>query len=182
MPVWAQWALGIAAVLTAASTIWRLFLKPMASLISLQEAALPLLRDIVRVFGNNPNVFDVLSEIAKEFRTDSGSSLRDVVNRLEHAATANTAASQVLRVEVEASRQLAVQDREQLQRLILSLDRITVKIDAGDVVRDRMEAATGVVASDLAEAHQRADAIGPGHETGAASDAAARTDPNKETP
>lgn len=165
-------------MLTAASTVWRLFLKPMAELIVLQQQSMPLLRNLVRVFATVPAPFDVLGEIVAEFRTDSGSSLRDVVNRLDHAANENKSSAEVLKVQVESSRILAVQDREQLQRLILFLDRLTVKIDAGDVVRDRMEAATVVVAEDLAETHLRADQVGPGHAPGTASDAASRSDPN----
>lgn len=173
MAGWLQVVIGVAAGLTALGTIWRLLIKPTAELIVLQQRALPLLRDIVEVFATVPKPFDVLADIVAEFRTDSGSSLRDVVNRLDAAAIANSTAAEILKVQVEAARLLAVQDREQMARLVIFVDRLTVKVDKGDVQRDRMEAATVDVATDLEQSHRRADAVTG--RAGEAADAASRS-------
>jgi len=180
MPTWLAIVIGTAAGLTAIATIWKTLIKPMAELIVLQQRAMPLLRDLTQVFATVPKPFDVLSDIISEFRTNGGSSLRDVVNRLDAAAAVNASAAEVLKIQVEASRQLAVQDREamarltiMLDRLTINLDRLTVKVAAGDVQRTRMEDATDRVAEDLEEAHKRADAV-EGH-AGEAADAASRS-------
>jgi methyl-accepting chemotaxis protein len=183
-----QVLVGIAAVLTAFGTIWKLFFKPMAEIITLQQLVLPLLRDLARSFGGVVTPFDVLKDIISEFRTNGGSSLRDVVNRLEDAATDHAAAAELLKVQVESSRQLAVQDREQLTRLLLNMDRLTVKTDASEVSRhdeaQRVQenlavAQQGVddVAHDLDDARRRADATSADGSPGEAADAASRSDP-----
>lgn len=182
MPTWVGTVIATAAVLAAAGTIWRMFVQPMAALIVLQRQALPLLRSLSKVFGDVPTPFDVLGEIVAEFRTDSGSSLRDVVNRLDSAALENRSAAEVLKVQVEASRLLAVDDREQLQRLLLVLDRLTVKVETNSTeraieserVRDNLtvaQTAVNEVAQDLSDAHDRADATkgAPGMAADAAS-------------
>lgn len=173
-----------AAVVVAVGTLWRMVVQPTADLIVLQRQALPLLRSLSKVFGDVPTPFDVLGEIVAEFRTDSGSSLRDVVNRLDVAAAENRSAAEVLKVQVEASRLLAVDDREQLQRLLLILDRVTVKVETNSTAREAeaervranlavAQAAVDDVAHDLSGAHDRADAT-TGGVPGEASDAASR--------
>lgn len=173
MPNWLAIVLGTAAVLTAIGTVWAKLIKPTAELIVLQQNAIPLLRVLVRVFGSDPGRLDVLDEMAGQFRTNGGSSLRDVVNRLDAAAGVNAAAAEVLRIQVEASRLLSVQDREQMARIIILMDRLTVKVDAGDEQRSRMERKQAEVASDLRKSHERADAVDG--VAGEASDAASRS-------
>lgn len=68
---WAQYVLWAGAFVAAIAVIWAKVFRPMMNLVS--AAA-------------------VLQEIVKQFRTDSGSSLRDAVNRLEEAAKAAAAA------------------------------------------------------------------------------------------
>ncbi len=186
MALWLQIVIGFAATLTALSTIWRIFIKPVSELITLQQAALPMLRELTRTFGGTPAPFEVLADIVKEFRANAGSTLRDAIDRLEAAASKNSFDSEVLKVQVEATRMLAIQDREQLSRLLLHLDRLTVKVDTGDIERgkilsgnDRIEAAAAVVASDLAESYERADAVPPGKIPGEAADAASRSNPTE---
>lgn len=173
MSTWLQILLGIAAGLTALATIFRLVISPMAKLVTLQQAVMPLQRELVRVFGGEPTRLDVLDEIASQFKTDSGSSLRDVVNRLEDAATENSNAADMLKIRVEAVRVLAGEDREKIQRLLFVLETITIQINktGGGVLR--IEAAAKSVADDLAASHRNADAI-EGH-PGEAADAASRT-------
>jgi len=150
MPSWVLYIIGTAAVVTAIGVLWTKAIKPTAKLITTTDQMLPLLITLTETFKSNPNGFKVLNEIAAQFKTDSGSSLRDVVNRLEEAAKENRAAADLLKVGVEAQKQLGEQDREQLRQLLISLDRVGVKVDAGAATGLRNEAAAKVVASDLA--------------------------------
>lgn len=172
MPLWLQIVLWVAAGLTACGVIWTKAIRPLVRFIAKAEEMIPLLKELNKVFRDTPNAFKVLDEIVAQFRTDSGSSLRDVVNRLDEAAKQNKAAGELLKIGVEAARQLAEQDRAQLQRLIILLDRVTVKVDAGAATGLRNERAAGIVAEDLAAAHARADAA-TSTDAGAAADAAA---------
>lgn len=176
MPTYLAITIAVASGLVAMGTVWRMLIKPMAELIVLEQKLLPLLKDQVRVLGMIPQVWEVVAEIVEQVRTNAGSSMKDILNRLDDSSKANARAADVLKVEVEASRQLAVADREQLSRLLQTLDRLTVKVNAGDVQRDRMEAATATVAADLQGSHDRADAVDGA--AGEASDAASRSPKN----
>lgn len=179
LPVWAQWMGWGTLVLGIVVAFYKKVLKPGARLIMLGERAVPLLEDLTTVFQGKPNAFKVLNEIAAQFSTDSGTTLRDVVNRLEDAAVENKQSSELLKVGVEASRLLAEQDREQLQRLIVLLDRLQVRVDASAATGKRIEAAAVEVADDLAKAHKRADEVAHGGDAGEAADAASRRTPKE---
>lgn len=174
LPVWLQWlgliTLGVAVLLGFYTKV----LRPAAKFITTSEKMLPLLVNMTEVFQENPEAFKVLNEIAAQFHTDSGTTLRDVVNRLEEKANRVEQAGELLKVGVEAAKQLAEQDREQLQRLIVFVDRLMVRVDAGAATSSRIEKAATGVAEDLAEAHKRADTVAHGGEAGAAADAASR--------
>jgi hypothetical protein len=197
MPAWVQVIGAITALLALLAALWSKVLRPGAGLITSTEEMLPLLRELTSVFRDSPGVFHVLNQIAAQFRTDSGSSLRDVVNRLEAAAVENRNAGEALKVGVEASRLLSERDRQQLDRLIVLLDRLTIRVDAlavsgvllaedranvaSDLVarEEKLDAATAGVASDLAASQQRAAGVDTGDTvgTGAAADAAALPPP-----
>ena len=87
MPAWVTFVVGFAALLAALGLLWRYVLRA-AELLTATRKMLPLLEDLAAQLSA-PSTFSVLAEIVKEFRTDSGSSLRDVVNRLEVAAIEN---------------------------------------------------------------------------------------------
>lgn len=194
MPGWAQAVLGIAAIVTALSVIWSKVLRPGIRAASAAEVMLPLLVELTTVFRNNPDGFKTLNQIASQFRADSGTSLRDVVNRLEAAAIENARAAEILRVGVEAGRLLSERDRQQVQYLLTLLDRLTVKVEALSASGERIEAdrtqvaqdlreriqevdrATAGVAKDLADSHERADAVTG--DPGTAADAASRSTPD----
>lgn len=125
MPGWAQAVLWAAALATALAALWTKVMRPGARLIAMTERMLPLLVELTAVFAGTPTAFRVLDEIASQFRTDSGSSLRDVVNRLDQAAADNHAAGEALRIQVDVVKDLAAQDRAQLARLVVALDRLT---------------------------------------------------------
>jgi type II secretory pathway component PulM len=180
MPVWTQIIIGIAGFVVALGVIWKKVVSPLARLITTTEKILPLLVMLTEVFEKNPNALKVLGEIAAQFKTDSGSSLRDVVNRLEQAALDNrkavvaaAEAADVLKIGVEASRLVSDQDRAMVRRLEILLDRLGVKVDEGAATGMRIERAAGHVAQDLAASHRRADET-EGGEPGAAADAAAQ--------
>lgn len=190
MPFWIQYTLYAAAFVTALGVllgvplvIWRKVLKPGAKLISITEKMLPLLQELTTEFSGTPHAFAVLDDIVAQFRTDSGSSLRDVVNRLETTALENRAVGESLKRSVESAANRAKEEREQTQRLILALDRLTVKVeqltirvDAGSATSDRIEQHGAQVADELAADRARADAVAKGDDAGAAADAFARKD------
>jgi hypothetical protein len=161
---------GIATAAGAILYLWKKVLYPAAQGVTLLGKMLPVLKDFTAAFEDNPSVFLVLNNIAAQFRTDSGSSLRDVVNRLEDSAKAQAELAEKVREDREVERRLAVRDREQLQELILKLDRVSVVAKTASETGLRSEAAAKVVASELASAHARADATEG--EAGAAADAA----------
>jgi BMFP domain-containing protein YqiC len=156
LPLWAQYILGAAAIITALGVvvglpfvIWRKIVKPTATLIVTTDDMLPLLRELTRVFKDAPDAFLVLNEIQKQFRSDSGSSLRDVVNRLETAAQLQHViserqqlAAETLKVGVEAARLLSQQDRLEIRELLIELTKVGVRVDAGAATSLRNEAAT----------------------------------------
>lgn len=153
MPGWAQIILTAAALVTAVHVIWTRLLKPLVVVRDEMKESVPVMREAVVAMKDAPGTFLVLQEIASQFRTDSGSSLRDVVNRLETAL-------QVLKVADEAARVLSVQDRAKLQAII----------DAAAIAAGL---ASGV-ADDLDAAHERAEAEPVESEPGAAADSAMR--------
>lgn len=168
MPVWTQYILGIAGLLIAIGVIWTKAIRPAARLVTLAEEMLPMAKELAAAFKGTPHAFEVLDEIVVQFRTDSGSSLRDVVNRLEQGTLQ-------LRQGAETVKELAEQDREHLQRLIILLDRLTIRVDDSAARGTRMELAADAVAKDLAESHKRADKSQG--EPGAAADAAVLKEP-----
>lgn len=171
IPVWGQVVLGLAALITAVSVIWTKVLRPGARLISATEEMIPLMRDLTRTFKDVPHAFQVLDEIVAQFRTNSGSSLRDVIDRIEEAAVQAHQAGEVLKVQVEVVRELASQDRRQLERLITLLNYLDAKVTIGTEAAKRMEESAAGVAWNLQEAQERADAVegDPGEAADAAS-------------
>jgi methyl-accepting chemotaxis protein len=191
VPGWVQAVLSAAALVTAAGVLWAKVLHPLIRAAATGEVMLPILQELTVKFRDVPGIFDVLKDMASQFRTDNGSSLRDVVNALE-ASLANVhstiekaehralAAAQFLQVGLDVDRKMDERDREQLSRIVREMDRLADRLErleeGAEVVADNLAVAkTAVegVAADLAAAHDRADdSAGP---TGAAADAAAQT-------
>lgn len=185
MPVWGQVVLSVAAVCGAVVYLWSKVLRPGAQLISTMDRLLPVAKELAEQFHDAPEAFKTLREIAVQFKADSGTSLRDVINRLEVAANENRASAEVLKVNVEAARQLAEQDRQQLAALIAKLDLANSKIDQAVDIRDSIAAnlethlvdegaGRAAIAADLEASHLRAEAHPVDSESGAAADAAMR--------
>lgn len=178
---------GAAAVLTALGVIWKKAIKPAVlftwTFVTTIQKMLPLMQELTEAFKDTPHAFEVLDEIIAEFRSDSGSTLRDVVNRIEVASEVNRVAtekaaaiSDSLKVGVEAAKLLAGLDRDKLQDLILLTDRLGVRVDAGVATGLRNEQRAIGVADNLAAAQRRADET-QSSEAGAAADAAASNPP-----
>lgn len=172
LPAWVQILIGIAAALVAGGVIWKKLIQPLAKCITLLDIVLPILSELAKNFKDTPHAFAVLNDIIREFRTDSGSTLRDVVNRLEKAANENRSVSEVLKANAEAARMLSEQDRKQLARLVELLNRVDAKQRENIKTVDRLEAGASMVAIELDAAQTRAEKVEG--EPGAAADAAVR--------
>ncbi len=138
-----------------------------------QGSWFPLLTETVETCRGQARLMEVVNEIALQFETDDGLSMKDAVNRLDASAKEQYAAAECLKVGVREDRHKAELDREQLQRLLIELHRLTIKVEATIATTDRIEVAAKGVAQDLSDAHRRADEVGSG-EHGAAADAASR--------
>lgn len=192
MPTWAAIVVGVAAVITALTVIWAKAIRPGAKVISQGEAILPLVLKLTAEFKDAPEMLKVLRQMASQFQTDSGSSLRDVVNRLEMAAEKNAMvaeklAEQVatqreldrirhdeLKMQVEVQRELAIRDREQLVKIIDIVSVVDARVRVGlsgiaDITREQHD-----VATDLKASIGRADHADP-EQPGAGADAALRS-------
>lgn len=168
MPVWLQVLVGVFAVITAIGVAWTKMVRPAARLVTLAEEVVPLLRELTE---QAPNTLKVLNDMAQQFRTDSGSSLRDVVNRLDEAAKEAQVVSSTLAINVETQARRSGSQDVQLERLVQLLSKLVVQVEQSAV-------ADAVVASDLTASQQRADAVEG--EAGEAADAGVRSDPTKE--
>lgn len=132
MPTWLSITIGIGGGITSLAIMWRQILRPGAKLIAALDEAVPLLHVAVDSFGQNSTALKVLADIASQFRTDSGSSLRDVINRLEQAAFDAAAVARVAKEKAEAVRLLAVEDRENMAELQVLVERFTRALDVHD--------------------------------------------------
>lgn len=167
MPVWAQLVVGIAALAAAVIYIWQKVAKPVARGITTMDKLLPVAVELADLFHDVPGALETLREIAVQFKPDSGSSLFDVIQRLDRAAQANTSAVDVLQTNMETARRLAEQDRELAEEDRLKLASLIAKLN--DAAAGRV-----VIADNLEAAHERAESEPAGSDPGAASDAAAR--------
>lgn len=136
MPLWLQWIIGIGAGVGALAVIWTKLLRPLGELIAYLHDALPLNRELVELFKDNQNYLPVLKDIAGQFKADSGSTLRDVVNRLEVAANEAKHAAEELRIkagvlkeEVAIVKALATSDRAEAAHKLVLLDGLIVRVD-----------------------------------------------------
>jgi hypothetical protein len=180
----------VAAAVTAMGVIWKKVIRPFYRVVKRADEMIPVLVDLTTGLKDTPQAFDILKEIVAQFRTDSGSSLRDVVNRLEVSAVKNRIASEELTVSLEVFGKLAEQDRRQLERLVTLLNVVAAKQSADHVTnvanaaessenQEMLLAGARRVASDLKDTHERADMIEHSTVPGAAADAAARSRPEE---
>lgn len=163
IPIFVQVIGWIAGIITGLGVIYLKGIRPLARFISETERSVPILRSVTDKL-NDPIVVDVIIAMAKQFQTDSGSSLRDVVNRLEAASIEAKAVTDILRVTMEGSRQLQDSDRVQIARLVVLLDHLQLQADSNTgrilVAADNAAALAAGVATDLKDSHDRASKAG----------------------
>lgn len=150
MPEWLQWILGAGAVIGALAVIWTKVLKPLSKLIVYIDKLLPLVAELLAKSEKDPDYLSVLGEIAAQFKTDSGSTLRDVINRLEQASIKVQADAEELRIkagvikeEVAVVKELAKTDRAEMSRDRVAADH---KLAMLDDVLVRMKHLEGLLA------------------------------------
>lgn len=169
MPLWVSYILAAGALIVAVSTIWTKVVKPTLHFFATAEEMLPLLRTLTKEFKGSPEAFRTLNEIASQFHTDHGTTLRDVINELQVSSTD-------LRQRAEASKILDEQLAAQIARLTVKVDENTATTEAAAATSKRIEVANSGVAHDLAARSKRADEV-EGGDAGAAADAAALPPP-----
>lgn len=150
MPHWAQYFILASLLIGALAVIWTKFVKPLSKLIVFLTEILPMLQDFLEKDKRDPDYQEVLFEIAKQFKTDSGSSLRDVINRLEQASIKMLSEGEDLRIkagvikeEVAVVKELAKTDRAEFSKDRLASDH---KLAILDDVLVRMKHLEGLLA------------------------------------
>jgi len=158
-----QFILWTAAGISALGVIYYKGVRPLANFIAAVEEAVPVLKTISEKL-NDPNLVDVIVAMAKQFQTNSGSSLRDVVNRLEVASVEASHLSEILRVTMEGSRQLQESERAQVARLLVLLEHVQLQANTNtERIMDASDLAAGLaadVATELKDSHERASNAG----------------------
>lgn len=136
MPHWAQYFILASLLIGALAVIWTKFVHPLSKLIVFLSQILPMLQDFLEKDKKDPDYQEVLFEIAKQFKTDSGSSLRDVINRLEQASIKMLSEAEDLRVkagvikeEVAVVKELAKTDRAEMSKDRIAADHKLTMLD-----------------------------------------------------
>lgn len=175
MPVWVQWILAIGGIITVGSVAWAKVIRPMSQFITMSVKAMPLIVEFTETFEKTPYLLKVLQSIAGEFKPDSGTSLRDVINRIEDMTMAAKSAADELKVGVETQKQMNEGRDRKMERLLVLLDRLTIRVETNTQTGQRVEQAQRMVKQDLESAKQQAEAVAklPGAEPGEVADAAA---------
>lgn len=143
------------------------------------DALLPLLTEAVETCKEQARLMALVKEIAAQFHSASGLSMKDAMDRLDAAAKEQLAAAEFLKAGVREDRHKAELDREQLQRLLVELHRLTIKVESNMAAVARIEVAADGVANDLMASQKRADEVVSG-DPGAAADAGAQSQKEKD--
>jgi hypothetical protein len=128
-----------------------------------------LMEDMTLHFGNTSNSFQILQEIIAQFRTDSGSSLKDQINRIENSisnltevARKNEITASVLEGQVSTVKELSALDRRQgaveRARIMSLLQYLEAGVATGTASSLKAEETATQVAKDLANHDAAADA------------------------
>lgn len=134
MPFFLQVILWVSGAITAFGIIWTKVAKPLVSAIVETQVTKPVIRALVKEF-HDPSLLSVISEIAEQFKNNSGSTLRDGFDRIE-------AAQHQLKLMTETEIKIA---REQMAYL-------SARINSIDAAADRIEASAIMVSKKLSEA------------------------------
>lgn len=140
MPIWVQWIIGAGACVGAITVIWTKLIKPLAKLVAYTQELVPLLAELNKQFKDNPDAFSVLEEIAAQFKADSGTTLRDIVNRIEAAAVKAEEGARELRIkaqglaeDVEVVKESARKDRQEAAHRLSLLDELLSKLKSTSI-------------------------------------------------
>lgn len=151
MPHWAQYFILASLLIGALAVIWTKLIRPLSKVVVFLDQVIPMLADLLAQNREDPDYQEVLFEIAKQFKTDSGSSLRDVINRLEQASIKMNADAEDLRVkagvikeEVAIVKELAKTDRAEASKDRVAADH---KLTIMDDVLLRMKHLEGILAT-----------------------------------
>lgn len=137
--------------------------------------SVPLLAEIVEILRGQSKLVALSEDIHAQLHANGGSSLKDAVDRLEEAEKQKQVVTESLRIQLVEDQLKAEQGRNQLQQLLITLNRLLIKIDHTTAATDRIETAAAGVANDLAASQKRADSVTPGSDPGKAADAASRS-------
>lgn len=161
MPSWMIYTGGIATFLLAVSIIgtkvWR-WVRGGAEVVSQFERTVPVMKRFTQAFYDNPEAAEILRQIAFEFKPNHGTSLRDVVDRIEGTA-----------------RQMA-HTLELMQERLTSYEQMVDLLKRINVKADTAAAGALLIAENLEAGHLRAEAE-PFEIPGEAGDAQARRPP-----
>lgn len=149
-------------------------LKPMRDLAAANEEWLALLTETAETCRGQAKLMELVEGIAFQFKTDDGLSMKDTINRIETAAKKQSDIADVLETNIREDRMKAELDRDQLQQILVEQHRALIKVETAINALSRIEGAANAVASDLAAAQERADAV-TDSEPGAAADAGAQS-------
>lgn len=136
MPHWAQWIVLASVLAIAVAAIWTKVLRPLSKLIVFLDQILPLLTALLAQSQKDPDYLAVLYEIAAQFKTDSGSTLRDIINELLASAKEAKKAAEDLRVEAGV-----IKEKVAIVKELASDDR-------AESVKDRIERSKKLVLLD----------------------------------
>jgi len=153
IPYWLQLVSGTAAALLGIGAIlrwlWRKIIKPGATIIHETDEMI------------QENILKIVREMASQFRTDSGSSLKDVTNRLEASAEKADERLDQLRISMETQKVMMEQDRtlnrHQAQNLIVKSEQMWVQIQTVIERMDKEQLARVHLAAELTKRDQVLD-------------------------
>lgn len=187
---WTQTALLIAALVVAFGVILHKGIRPTAKAITSVERSLPVVKELTDAFHDVEQWAPVLKAMAAQFNTNGGSSLRDVVDRIESAIESLEAMQRTNAINTQSLSELQAQDRTQIAAVVAVVNQILAKAGLAELESAQLalnlkdhhaseSADRAAIASDLADAHDRAEAT-DSTEAGAAADAAMRRDPDED--
>lgn len=162
MPVWLQVFVVVALAAVGVLQLAILFYlrsRPNTADQAVHAEILSLLRELSAVFREWPDAFGVLDEIVAQFRTNTGHSMRDLLDRLEKAATIAATAAEVSATAAEAN--------------VAAVSHLSTLVTLGAATGLRIEEEQHGVAADLDARDARADATAG--QAGEAADAASRS-------
>jgi hypothetical protein len=124
-PLWVNSVIVVGVICTTVTAVWRLVLSPISKLIALGADLRPILIELRDEMGATEEPFAVLDEIVAQFRTDSGSSLRDVINRVEAALTGATVQITSVQASADSAKMQADADRQRVAQVTIQVEELT---------------------------------------------------------